>query len=106
MKEQKIQQQQRCIALTSEGGYSNACTTLTSPPPLGQTMETMAQLREKHPSSSHPVDLSNLGNAGNALVPQIEASSVEQGIRSFHLLSGGGGIASLRPDPQVSGFVD
>ena len=24
----------------------------------------------------------------------------------FHLLSGGGGIASLRPDPQVSGFVD
>ena len=33
-------------------------------------------------------------------------SSLKIGIFHFHLLSGGGGIASLRPDPQVSGFVD
>ena len=35
-----------------------------------------------------------------------DISSLLMRIFHFHLLSGGGGIASLRPDPQVSGFVD
>ena len=35
-----------------------------------------------------------------------DISSLLMRIFNFHLLSGGGGIASLRPDPQVSGFVD
>ena len=92
----KIQQQQRCIALTSEGGYSNASKALTSPPPLGQTAETTAQLREKHPSSSLPIDLSTLGNANSTLVPHITTASAEESIRSFHRLSGGG-PSGLRP---------
>ena len=92
----KIQQQQRCIALTSEGGYSNACKALTSPAPLGQTAETTAQLREKHPSSSRPIDLSTLGNSSSTLVPTITAVSAEESIRSFHRLSGGG-PSGLRP---------
>ena len=90
------QQQQRCIALTSEGGYSNACKALTSPPPLGQTREVTAQLREKHPSSSRPIDLCTFGNANSALVPSMDTALVEQCIRSFHRLSGGG-PSGLRP---------
>ena len=92
----RAQQHQRCIALTSEGGYSNACKALTSPPPCGQTAEAAAQLREKHPPSSRPIDLSTYENANSTLVPHIETTSVEQCIRSFHRLSGGG-PSGLRP---------
>ena len=42
------------------------------------------------------IDLSTLGNASVALVPQLDAASVEQSIRSFHRLSGGG-PSGLRP---------
>ena len=92
----KKQRQERCIALTSEGGYSNACKALTSPPPLGQTVDVTNQLREKHPLRSDPIDLSTFGNASSALVPQVDTALVEQCIRSFHRLSGGG-PSGLRP---------
>ena len=92
----KAHQQQRCIALTSEGGFSNACKALTSSPPPGQSAEVIAQLKEKHPPSSQPIDLSTAGNANISLVPQIDTASVEKSIRSFHRLSGGG-PSGLRP---------
>ena len=78
------------------GGYSNACKALTSAPPLSQTSEVIAKLREKHPSRDQPIDLSTFGNASSASVPQIDTGLVEQCIRSFHRLSGGG-PSGLRP---------
>ena len=92
----KRQQQERCIALTAEGGYSKACKALTSPPPLRQTSEATAQMREKHFPCSEPIDLSNFSDANSALVPDIDSVMVEQCIRSFHRLSGGG-PSGLRP---------
>ena len=73
----KRQQQERCIELTSEGGYSNACKALISAPPLSQTAEATAKLREKHPSSNQPIDLNTFGNASSALVPHINSDLVE-----------------------------
>ena len=50
----------------------------------------------KHPTVEHSVDLSNLGNASSSLVPLADTDLVEQCIRSFHRLSGGG-PSGLRP---------
>ena len=88
--------QERCISLTSEGGYSNACKSLVSPPPLSHTVEITNKLADKHPIAEGPVDLSNFGNASSTLVPQADVDVVEQSIRSFHRLSGGG-PSGLRP---------
>ena len=65
----KTLRQERCINLTGEGGFSNACKALYIPPPLGHTAEVAARLTEKHPSAQSPVDLSEFGNASCALVP-------------------------------------
>ncbi|CAL4077907.1 unnamed protein product [Meganyctiphanes norvegica] len=92
----KKQQEDRCINLTSEGGYSNACKALVNPPPLGHTSEVRDQLEEKHPQATLPVDLSNFGNASNNLVPHADVDTTERCIRSFHRLSGGG-PSGLRP---------
>ena len=92
----KILRQDRCISLTGEGGLSQACNSLVSPPPLGQTAEVSARLAEKHPTAESPVDLSNLGNASASLVPLADTDLIEQCIRSFHRLSGGG-PSGLRP---------
>ena len=92
----KILCQERCISLTSEGGFSNACKTLVSPPPLGHTVEVSARLAEKHPSAENPVDLSEFGNASSSLVPLTDVDVVEKCIRSFHRLSAGG-PSGLRP---------
>ena len=88
--------QERCIAITSEGGYSNACKALTSPPPLGHTVDVVNQLKEKHPPSIDPIDLNTFGIASNALIPQVDTALVEQCICSIHHLSGGG-PSGLRP---------
>ena len=92
----KIQRQERCISLTGEGALSNACKALVSPPPLGQTAEVIAQLKEKHPPAGNPIDLSNYSNASSALGPPADVVLVEKCIRSFHRLSGGG-PSGLRP---------
>ena len=70
----KRQQQERCIALTSEGGYSNACKALINEPPLSQSAEAFAKLKEKHPSRDQPIDLSTFGNASSTLVPQVNSA--------------------------------
>ena len=90
------QRQERCINLTSEGGLSNACKSLVSPPPLSNTAEVAGRLADKHPLAERPVDLRKFGNASSALVPLADVGLVEQCIRSFHRLSGGG-PTGLRP---------
>ena len=92
----KNQRHERCIDLTSEGGLSNACKSLVSPPPLAQTAEVTRKLEEKHPLAEDHVDLRNLGNASRSLVPAADVALVEKCIRSFHRLSGGG-PSGLRP---------
>ena len=94
--EGKKQRQNRCIALTAEGGFSNACRALTSSPPLDQSQDVAEQLRQKHPSAVNSVDLSRFGNASSTLVPLSDATVVEQCIISFHRLSDGG-PSRLRP---------
>lgn len=86
----------RCINLTGEGGFSNACNALVSPPPLGHTADVTSLLCEKHPPAVNPVDLNAFSNASSALVPSIDVDTVEKCIRSFHRLSGGG-PTGLRP---------
>ena len=76
--------------MAGEGGLSNACKALVSSPPLSDTAEVIQQLESKHPSAGSPVDLTALGPANNSLVPLAEVDVVEQSIRSFHRLSGGG----------------
>ena len=92
----KEQQTKRCINLTGEGGFSNACKSLVSAPPLGHTNEVKELLEAKHPSAARPVDLSDFGNASTNLVPLAEVDLVERCIRSFHRLSSGG-PSGLRP---------
>ena len=46
----KVNQQERCIQLIAEGGYSKACEALTSSPHLGQSPEVCAKLRENTPA--------------------------------------------------------
>ena len=86
----------RCISLAGEGGLSNACKALVSPPPLGENTEVLQSLIDKHPSAENPVDLSAFGPASSSLVPTTDVDTVEQCIRSFHRLSGGG-PSGLRP---------
>ena len=88
--------QDRCVSLASEGGFAQACKALIGSPPLLRTAETTARLKEKHPPSSQPVDLSALGNPSYNLVPLTEVDVVERSIKSFHRLSGGG-PSGLRP---------
>ena len=85
-----IQRQERCIALTSEGGYSNACKALVSHPPLAHTAEVTGLLKQKHPVSDRNVDLSSFGPSSSSLVPLADTDLVSKCIRSFHRLSGGG----------------
>lgn len=92
----KANRQERCISLTSEGGYSNACKALVSSPPLTHTADVTKKLIEKHPSSNHPVSLGMFGNASSSLVPISDVESIEGCIRSFHRLSGGG-PSGLKP---------
>ena len=88
--------QDRCVNLTGEGGFSNACNALVSQPPLDQTAEVTANLLEKHPPAASPIDLSAFSNASSALVPITDVDTVEKCIQSFHRLSGGG-PTGLRP---------
>ena len=92
----KKKRQDICIDLTGEGGLSQACRALISPPPLGQTAEITGRLALKHPVADSPVDLSRFGPANNSLVPLIDVDLIEQSIRSFHRLSGGG-PSGLKP---------
>ena len=92
----KTKQQENCISLTAEGGFSKACEALTSSPPLGHTAEVRAKMEEKHPKSNSSINLNMFGPASTALVPEVNTVTVEQCIRSFHRLSGGG-PSGLRP---------
>ena len=92
----KSKQQERCINLTAEGGYSNACKVLVSSPPLNHTEEATNILANKHPTAIRPVNMSAFGNSSSALVPLADTNLIEKCIRSFHRLSGGG-PSSLRP---------
>ena len=92
----KMQQQNRCISLTSEGGLSNACKALVSQPPVSHTEETTNILAAKHPPATSPVNMSAFGSASSSLVPLTDVALTEQGINSFHRLSGGG-PSGLRP---------
>ena len=76
-----IRRQEKCISLTGEGGFSNACQSLVSPPPLGHTTEIAGKLANKHPAADRPVDLSNLGNLSSMFVPLADGNLVEKCIR-------------------------
>ena len=52
-----MQRQERCISLTAEGGYSNACKALNAPSPLGYTTEVTNQLFDKHHPTAQSVDM-------------------------------------------------
>ena len=56
----------------------------------------MNSVASKHTSALRPIDLSNLGDASNTLVPIADVDLVDRSIRSFHRLSGGG-PSGLRP---------
>ena len=86
----------RCISLTSEGGLSNACKALVSPPPVSHTAEITNILVEKHPPATFPVTMSAFGNASGSSVPLADVDITERCINSFHRLSGGG-PSGLRP---------
>ena len=92
----KYQCHARCISLAGEGGLSNACQALISPPPLAENTEVINTLEAKHPSADTPVNLRAFEPASSALVPLADVDVVEQCIRSFHRLSGGG-PSGLRP---------
>ena len=92
----KMQRQEKCVNLTSEGAYGKACKTLVSQPPLGQTADVRTKLAEKHPNAERPIDLREFGNANSSLVPLVEVDTIEKGIQSFHRLSGGG-PSGLKP---------
>ena len=92
----KKQRQDRCISLTGEGGFSNACKALVNPPPLSHSVEVSNQMLDKHPTADQHVDLSAFGSVSSSLVPLADVDLVEQCIRSFHRLSGGG-PSGLRP---------
>ena len=92
----KKQRQDQCIKLTGEGGFSNACRALVSPPPLSHTTDILNQLEDKHPQAEHRVNMNDFGNASSNLVPLADVDLVEQCIRSFHRLSSGG-PSGLRP---------
>ena len=68
----KKQRQERCIDLTSEGGFGRACQALVSPPPLNHTEEVTGLLADKHPPSAQPVDMRTFGSASSGLVPQTD----------------------------------
>ena len=69
---------------------------MISPPPLGYSAAITGRLVEKHPEAERPVDMSDFGNASSSQVPNIEVDLIEQCVRSFHRLSGGG-PSGLRP---------
>ena len=69
---------------------------MISQPPLNQTAEVIEDLKRKHPQSGRNIDLSAYGNASSSLVPVADVSLVEQCVRSFHRLSGGG-PSGLKP---------
>ena len=92
----KIKRQDRCINLTSEGGFSNSCKALVSSPPLGHTADVTHQLVMKHPPSDNPVNLNAFANASSSLVPLSDVETIENCIKSFHRLSGGG-PSGLKP---------
>ena len=58
--------------------------------------EVVNVLAQKHPPANLPVNMSAFGNASCNLVPLADVDLVEQCIRSFHRLSGGG-PSGLRP---------
>ena len=74
------QRQEQCISLASEDGFSKACNVLVNQPPLGHTPEVTECLKEKHPSASHPVDMTTFVNANRALVPLVDVNIVESNI--------------------------
>ncbi|CAL4245926.1 unnamed protein product [Meganyctiphanes norvegica] len=59
----KKARQDRCMSLASEGGFGNACKALVGQPPLLHTAETTERLKEKHPLTNQPVDMSALGES-------------------------------------------
>ncbi len=60
----KAQQQQRCINLCREGGFSAACKTLTKGAALGFTPAVMRELGDKHPPNRSPPDPHRLSRTG------------------------------------------
>ena len=54
------------------------------------------QLVMKHPPSDNPVNLNAFANASSSLVPLSDVDTIENCIRSFHRLSGGG-PSGLKP---------
>ena len=64
--------------MAGEGGFSNACKALVSPPPLNQSREVVDTLRQKHPPSDKQIDLSSVGNPSSDLVPLADVALVEQ----------------------------
>ena len=71
-------QEVRAIDLAREGLYGKACSALVGTPPLQRTREVTATLRAKHPLAAAPPNLSHLGPAPRASVPDIAADAVEQ----------------------------
>ena len=57
--------------------FGKACAALQGTPPLERTRETTATLRATHPrAASHP-NLSDIGLASRACVPDLDADLVE-----------------------------
>ena len=89
-------QHSRCCALAAEGELSRACAALTEPAPLPPSQATFEQLSAHHPQSALP-DVSRLGPARPAAVPELSSEAVIGALKTFPRASAPG-PSGLRAD--------
>ena len=89
-------QHSRCCALAAEGELSRACAALTEPAPLPPSQATFEQLSAHHPQSAMP-DVSRLGPARPAAVPELSSEAVIGALKTFPRASAPG-PSGLRAD--------
>eukprot|EP00663_Eupelagonemidae_sp_cell21sb_P000220 gene220-2251_t len=89
------QRHARATELARDGLDSKACSALISSGLLNNTPEVLNALRSKHPTALPP-DLSTLGKAPTAAVPEIDIETVRQAVLRFPRGSAPG-PSGLRP---------
>ena len=89
-------QHSRCCALAAEGELSRACADLTEPARLPPSQATFEQLSAHHPQSAMP-DVSRLGPARPAAVPELSSEAVIGALKTFPRASAPG-PSGLRAD--------
>ena len=97
------QREERATCFAREGLFSKACTALQGTPPLERTPEVTATLKTKHPRAASPPDLSDVGPASPAAVPDLDSDLVTKQVRSFSK-GAAAGPSGLRPQHLKDAF--